>query len=279
MAYKSDNYKPNKQSAQILGRAWDHVHSIPYRATSRWLFYRLLQDGFYHGKDDYGKFLALTSRARHNGWQQWRPDSLADDTRNAIEHRGGYRTVEEWAEELRTYGRQPTLDHWYGQEHYVEVWFEAEAMRAQFEHYVRGVTLRPFKGMPSIDYKYKMAQDLAASAEKYDLPVVVLYFGDYDQAGLTIPETSVEDVRGWCDVEFEFVRCGLNAGDGERLGIPENFEKPGAYQWEALPDDAAKELITSSVGRFVDTSILPSMESQAREAGAKLNALLRNFTL
>jgi len=287
LPYKNDDYRPNKRSREILARGWEHMQSIPYRATSRWLFYRLLQDGLYKAhtseekKREYQKFLSLTSRARHNSWEGWRPDSLTDDTRNAIRYDGdgGCRSVQEWATSLREESWIPVLDHWYQQQWYAEVWFEAEAMRAQFEHYVKGLTLRPFKGMPSIDYKYKIAQDLAAKAQRYDLPVAILYFGDYDKSGLTIPETSVADIRSWCEVPFEFERCGLNAGDGNRLGIPENFEKPGTYQWEALPDDAARGLIVPSVERVVDTSVFPVLEAQAQEAGQKLCVILKNFTL
>ncbi|GAJ17797.1 unnamed protein product, partial [marine sediment metagenome] len=46
-------YEPRKEQADILDRAEEHIRSVPYRVTARWLFYRLLQDGIYHGKDAY----------------------------------------------------------------------------------------------------------------------------------------------------------------------------------------------------------------------------------
>ena len=84
MAYVNDNYQPNAKSREILARAWEHVQGVEYQVTARWLFYRLLQDGFYSSKADYEKLLALLSRARHNQWESWRPDSLIDDGREAI---------------------------------------------------------------------------------------------------------------------------------------------------------------------------------------------------
>lgn len=279
MAYHNDDYKPNKASRAILARAWEHVQSVQYRATSRWLFYRLLQDGLYHGKKDYQTFLGLFSRARHNYWEGWRPNTLADDTRQSRGHATGYRNVEEWAKEMVKYGRTPVLDHWFCQEQYVEVWFEAEAMRAQFEYYTRGLTLRPFKGMPSIDYKWGIAKDLEKHEARYGLPIVILYFGDYDGAGVLIPETSVADIEDWCKVDFDFERVGLNAGDGERLGIPENFEKPGTYQWEALPDSAARDMITGAVGTYVDVDIIGGLERQARAAGEQFRQYMQDFSL
>jgi hypothetical protein len=139
------------------------------------------------------------------------------------------------------------------------------------------MTLRPFAGAPSIPYKYQAAQDIEAHARRYGLPIVILYFGDYDQAGLTIPATAVSDVREWCAVDFDVVRGGLNEGDAERLGIPENFEKPGQYQWEALPDRAARELITTAIAPFVDVDIIADTQREAHKAGARLAAYLDGF--
>jgi len=279
MAYKSDNYRPSKKSQVILARAWEHIHSIPYGATSRWLFYRLLQDGFYRNKDDYKGYLMLLSRARHNDWAEWKPDSLSDDTRRSILHKEGYESAEDWAEALRQETWIPILDHWYSQKSYIEIWYEAEAMTRQFEYYCKGITLRPFHGMPSIDYKFQIAKALEAHAEDYELPIVILYFGDYDKAGLNIPETSVKDIQGWCDVEFEVIRCGLNEGDGERLGIPENFDHPGSYQWEALTDEMARGLIIPWQQKYVDQSVIEALKQEAQVASKKLKAVLQDFTL
>ena len=285
MAYKNADYRPSARGRAILARAWEHLQAVPYRATSRWLFYRLLQDGYYAIKEKgdkkraYDSFLGLTSRARHTEWGDWRPDTLADDTRRSIEHEAGFENVQEWVDALRERGGTPNLDHWYHQEQYVEVWFEAEAMAAQFEHYTRALTLRPFKGMPSIAYKFAMAEAIDGAAARYDLPVTILYFGDYDPAGVLIPETSVADIAKWCAAPFEFVRVGLNDGDGERLGIPENFDKPGTYQWEALPDGPAREMITGAVDPLVDRAVLDRLQLAARVAGAQLREYLQEFRL
>lgn len=57
MPYKKDGYMPNAESVRILDSAWAHTpgESVPRqaKATARWLFYRLLQDGFYSAKDYY----------------------------------------------------------------------------------------------------------------------------------------------------------------------------------------------------------------------------------
>jgi hypothetical protein len=233
MAYISENYKPSKKNREILARAWEHVQGVPYQPTSRWLFYRLLQEGFYSKKDDYkARYLPLMSRARHNFYGSWRPDTLVDDSREAIYRGSGYDTPKEWAAAAAK-GLTCQLHRWEGQKYYVEVWFEAEAMKAQFKFYSQDVILRPFGGHPSIHYKWGIAKDLEYRG-RYGLPIIILYFGDWDEGGQIIPKASAADIRKWCDVDFEFIRAGLNPGDEVRYNISENFEKPGAYQWEAL---------------------------------------------
>jgi len=37
-------YKPHAKEAGILDRAMEHVKSVPYRVTPRWLFYRVFRD-------------------------------------------------------------------------------------------------------------------------------------------------------------------------------------------------------------------------------------------
>jgi hypothetical protein len=277
MAYKSENYTPHKRSQKILAQAWEHIQSVPYQVTARWLFYRLLQDGYYKTKSDYdNKFLPLLSRARHCFYEGWRPDTLADDRRTPIIRGDGYESPAAWVEML-TKRAGCNLARWDGQSHYVEVWFEAEAMKSQFEHYTESITLRPFYGMPSIPYKWDIAKDLERARQNYGLPIIVLYFGDLDPAGETIPETSTEDIRGWCSVGFDFIRAGLNPGDEVRYSIPENFDHPGAYQWEALEDSAARELITGAVAQFVDYDKMEKIEDLETEVTAQFRRYMTGF--
>jgi len=133
----------------------------------------------------------------------------------------------------------------------VELWFEANAMRGQFEHYTEHIMLRPFGGDPSIPFKWNIAAHLTRMAERFSKPIVILYFGDLDPKGMIIPESAVRDIREWCTDDFEFIRCGLNPGHETEFSLIENPERPGTYQWEALDDGSAHELIERSCAPFV----------------------------
>lgn len=261
-----DSYSPRGAAAAALQRGLELVESVPYAVSARWVFYRLLQEGWYSGKKDYAnKWLKAVSRARHAFWGGWRPDTLADETRQAIGRGHGYRTPNEWLDALAQ-EVACTLAYWYTQSYYVELWFEARAMADQFRHYTQHITLRPMGGQPSIPYKWQAAKDLEAAARVYGHPVVILYFGDLDAGGECIEEVVENDVAKWCIEPFDFIRCGLNPAHAEQYGIPENPERPGEYQWEALSDDGAQDVITSNVDRFVHGDAFEIVVEQEAEA-------------
>lgn len=94
-------YSPQAQTKAILDRAWEHVMSVPYRVSARWLFYRLLQDGIYHEKGDASLFSQMIAEARKRYYKGWRPYTLVDESRQAHRTEVGYSDEEAWLDELR----------------------------------------------------------------------------------------------------------------------------------------------------------------------------------
>jgi len=257
-------YKPRLEQEAILDRGFELVKGVPYQVSARWLFYALLQEGTYSDKGNYkSKLLPLMAKARKCFYKGWRPDTLSDDTREAIIRGDGFCSEMDWLEAV---GRSEcSLDKWVTQETYVELWFEAKAMRGQFEYYTDHITLRPFGGDPSIPYKWAIAKALEEASDAYEIPIVIIYFGDLDPKGLTIPESAVKDIRDWCKVDFEFIRGGLNPGDEVKYGIPDNPEKPGTYQWEALSDEVAGEVITREISKFISQGSFSETEQAEQD--------------
>jgi hypothetical protein len=256
-----NKYKPQAEQAIILDRAYDLVASVPYKVTARWLFYRLLQESLFKDKDAYkAKFLPLLSKARKTFYKQWTPETLADDTRIAVIRGDGWTSESSFLKDIG--GASCVLDKWQYQNYYLEIWFEAKAMAGQFKHYTEYITLRPFGGDCSISFKWQIAKELEEKYEQYGKPIIILYFGDLDKKGLQIPESAIKDIRQWTKVDFEFIRCGLNPGDEITYNIPENPDKPGTYQWEALSDTAAKELIETWTGKYISQGSFEDTEEK-----------------
>ena len=284
--YFSDNgneWKPHHKSEEILSRAMEHIYSVDYKVSVRWVFYRLLQDGLYNDKKGYKNFVNLSSRARHAFWNGWEPDLLADETRKPKLRGHGHsfdnlNVMSDIESRISTY--TPWISHFYEQDNYVELLFEARAMAQQFEYYTTGITLCPFGGQPSIPYKWDIAKRIEDSCTDYDCEGIVLYFGDLDDAGLTIYETGERDIQSWCNVPVQFIRCGLTEEQVEKYNIPENPEHPG-YQWEALTDEAAAEIINEHVWQFVDKATIDDTREKtgkiAQDAIAKVKEALKDL--
>lgn len=271
-------YNPSTETTIILDKAWQHIKDVPYAVTARWVFYRLLQDGDLSTKADYKRLLGYLSKARKGFYGPWRPDTLTDDTRGAILRGRGFENGGEWVKSL-VEQESCYLDKWGCQPNYVELWFEAAAMEAQFEYYANeNITLLAFHGDISIPEKWKAAKRIAARWANYGINVKILYCGDLDPKGIQIPETAKEDVIYFASIiledngyspndfikMFEFIRVGINAGQEIKYNIPENPDRPNTYQWEGLNDAAASELILSANTYIDESSFLEVVKEEDR---------------
>ena len=262
------DYKPHKNIAEILDWALVKVKSVPYEVSLRWLFYQVLQEKGL-AKDSYKQFVSWTAIARKRFWNGWNPTTLVDDSREIIFNGSGYTTPRDWVESFKEYSC--ILDKRRDQESITVIMFEAHAMRAQFEHYSAPffVTLVPFKGDASINLKWKIAKWLEQIDSNYRKPINVLYFGDLDPKGLEIPENALRDIRVWGKAPFHYERIGLTLEQVERWHIPDNPERPGQYQWEALPDSAAKELIEGTLSEKINLAKIQAVIEKEKEAKAQ----------
>jgi hypothetical protein len=163
-------------------------------------------------------------------------------------------------------------------------------MRSQFEYYLGDlrIDLVPFGGDPSIRHKWNVARRLQSFHKRYDKPIVILYFGDYDPKGLQIPESALKHIWQWtgelkgvsdtlkklndnmwstADGKFRYIRVGINKSHVGSMDIPENPEKPGTYQWEALSDDMAQKLILDAVGPYWSKEKVAKTEAEENADG------------
>ncbi|MDA1035279.1 MAG: hypothetical protein O3B65_00175 [Chloroflexi bacterium] len=266
-------WTPQAKSAVVLARAWAHVQSVPYSVSLRWLFYRLYQDGTYSSKGDYSnKFKNLLTTARKDFYEGWRPDSLADETREIVEGGHGHDSVSDW---FSAVAEMPcSLDHWASQSFYGLLAFEARAMSGQFAYYAPTFTRLPFGGDPSLDYKWRIAQLIRQRHLTHGQPTCLWYFGDLDDKGLSIFESAMRDIRDWAGVAFEVERVGLTAEQAQSFALPDSLDHPGSYQWESLSDDQARSLIEVATSE-VDQSAWDGVDDDERDAEDILGDLLR----
>lgn len=278
---------PLKRQAEILDQALNLINSVPYKVTLRWLFYGLWQEGWFgHAKPTsrasakrraYEEFASLMSRLRHSAsefYDRW-PIELSDDRRDPIHHSNWYSSTSEWLDAYIK-GLTCTTEKMIGQENYVMLAFEAEAMQSQFKYFSKpyGVSLWPFSGAASIPYKKALAKHIEFVSDLFNLPVIILYFGDYDQAGLSIPESAFRHIRKWCRVEFTAYRAGLNLEQINKYNIQEDPEKPGKFQWEAVGDTPAREIVIGSLDALLLHDTISEIEKAEQEMTTKARQAL-----
>ena len=229
----------SETNAKVLDYAMAKIKSVPYGVTARWVFYQLVQAGLVEKKKS-SNFEYLVNRARKSFYGEWHPNIVADSIRQT--HFKGEDYI----------GLSYLEDSVKEQDYYVQLWFEAEAMYGQFEYYTGDfrVSLVPFRGDVSIPIKWKLAKKLEQMFSDYGLPIKILYFGDRDDKGEQILESAIKDIQAWCKVPFDIERIGLTLEQAHTLDIPDNPDRPGSYQWEALNDQQAANLILTSLGKY-----------------------------
>jgi hypothetical protein len=107
--------------------------------------------------------------------------------------------------------------------------------------------------------------------------IIIIYFGDDDKKGKKIPESAIKDIHNWCNAPFEFIRGGLNIGDGKRLNLPESIDKPGEYQWEALSDNQASEMILPIINTYFDSDAVDFTHKAEQLITLKYKNKILNF--
>jgi len=115
-------------------------------------------------------------------------------------------------------------------------------------------------------------------AAKYRKPVKVFYFGDCDDKGEQIASSALVDIRAWAGVDFDFERVGLTLAQARGMGVPENPDKPGEFQWEALTDAQASSLIRP-VTDLVDRHAWEEVERREKEAAEIVSHLIQQHLL
>lgn len=261
-------WKPTAETERLLSFCLATIQSVPYKPNSRWLFYRALQAGLLKDKSSASmhKYDYAVSRARKEFYQGWNPNILEDSIRQPY-----------WKGEFFA-GYDLKLENIETQENYVQIWFEAYAMYKQFRHYSQPyrVSLVPFRGDCSIPLKWALAKKLEIITATYHKPIRVKYFGDYDRKGFLILDAALKDIRAWCKAPFIIERVGLTLEQVKQFGIPENPEHPDAYQWEALTDAQAKELILGSLTPLVKP-LPPALEEKEKVVSERIRKAMSDI--
>jgi hypothetical protein len=139
-----------------------------------------------------------------------------------------------------------------------EVWVESRSIAGvvQGDCEELAVSLYPCGGFPSITLAYQAADYLNAADD--GRPVIVIYIGDYDPAGVLIDVTLERELREHLDpgIELVFQRIAITAEQIEQYDLPskprKESEKRAAYiertvEAEAMPAGIMRQMLRNTI--------------------------------
>lgn len=250
-----------KQAEQILAVVNDL--SAYWPLTLRQIYYRLVAAGVIaNTRSKYNDLSKVTKQMRLDGIMPW---ETMEDRARRVSMKRGVEDADAFIERelgwfLSGYSRCLVQ----GQENYVEVWCEKDALARILENVaapycIRAVTCR---GYLSVTFLKAYADRAKGAVDQRQTPVV-LYFGDLDPSGIQMFEATQQTLVDELDVVgAKFIRVGLNPEHVALHGLPNN---PDALKWT---DVRAKGYVKRFGEVAVELDALhPSvLETMAKEA-------------
>jgi hypothetical protein len=252
--------------------------------TLRQLHYRFVaQDLMPNTQRDYKRLGILLSQARRAGLIDW----------GAIEDRGrNLRAVPTWESPqdlLNGAARNYREDLWADQEHYVEVWFEKDALIGVFDRAANPWRI-PFtscRGYTSDSEAWAAAQRFRNQVDA-GRDVIVLHFGDHDPSGVDMSRDIENRLALFGAPDIEVRRVALNMDQIEKYEPPPNpakirdvryagyvkrFGTRSAWELDALEPTVVADLVKRQVRRVLDEDVWNAglaIEEKARRNLVKL---------
>lgn len=234
----------------------------------RKLYYELVSRLIIENKDtEYNNLSKTITKARMAGLIDW--DHICDETREVYQAQ----YFQSPKDLLQCAAKSYRVDRWAGQNIRVEVWSEKSALTSILQPICEEYDVRYLatRGHPSVTAKYEMRERIIDNAGEGLRQTVILYFGDHDPTGMTIPKAMMEmffDLR----VEYfnrdllKIERLALDIDQVAALNLPPNPTKQtdpnykayareyGEECWEidAMPYNLLQNLLKKRLEELID---------------------------
>ncbi len=287
--FRSTNFRPESQDRiqkinDVLEEYGDQ------KLTARQVYYQFVSRGWIANTvTNYKNLTSLLTDARYAGLVDW--DAIEDRGReparplefNDLKHR-----VESALANYR-------LPRWEGQEHYVELWVEKQALAGVLQPIAKKwhVTLMVNKGYSSASAMKESAERML-EAESNGQSVIVLYLGDHDPSGEDMVRDIEERLREFgvgTNERFEVRKIALTMAQIRRWNPPPNpakvtdsraaayIAKHGPQSWEldALPPRELNRLCEAALTSVVDADKMAEVVKREEEDKNRLRKAVENL--
>ena len=290
ICYQDKNFRSDKLALiDKINSVIEEYQRQGYSLTLRQCYYQLVARGIIENNErSYKNTGNLINDARLAGLIDW--NAIEDRTRNLkrLSHWSNPQSIIESASD------QYMKDTWQGQDYYVEVWVEKEALANVVGRVANELDVSYFccRGYVSQSEMWSAAQRFIRyqSEGKY---CVLIHLGDHDPSGIDMSRDIQERLImfGVNSNAFEFRRIALNLEQISLYNPPPNpakitdsrstsyINKFGDESWEldALEPKVLHDLITDSVTEFMDEEEVKRVRRQVESERYVMNSIAENW--
>lgn len=280
--FRETNFK--KDSLELLmecERVIDEYMAQGLRLTLRQLYYQLVTKNLIKNEErSYKRIGALISHGRLSGKLDW--DAIEDRVRRP-HIPTQFKGLEDLVDvALRAY----RLDRWEGQECYVELWVEKDALAGVLAPLAREshITLMVNRGYSSQSAMYESAQRFKGAALD-EKELHLLYLGDLDPSGEDMVRDIDDRLRMFEVDDLNVEKIALTIEQVKQYNPPPNptkltdsraegyMRKYGSNSWEvdALPPPVLQQLIRDAVEQYVDQGLMDDVLDEGIEEDSEEN--------
>lgn len=249
------------------------------KVTLRQLYYQLvIRIIISNLKKEYDKISRIIKLARYGGLIDW--EAIEDRVR-VPNVPNTFRDIKHLLEVAK---ENYQLDRWIGQDYYIELWTEKDALTSVIKPITSKyqVVLSVVRGFDSTSDMHESAQRFQEQEQEGKINIL-LYLGDYDPSGLYM-DGDIKSRLEEFGVNVQVIRIGLTQEQIKQYNLPENpvkesdprakwyLEKFGKHSWEvdALRPDVLQELIESSILQYLDINKFQQVQKKEQEDIQKL---------
>lgn len=253
--------------------------------TLRQLFYRLVARNFIQNEqNEYQNLSGLICHARETGKLDW--DIIEDHVRFCHRHS----EFEDISDLVKCAAHSFRLARWEGQNYYVEVHTEKDAMTSILSPITDKwhVHLVVNRGNVSATFLYNTVKRFI-SAQDEGRQGVMFYFGDHDPSGLMMIDSIKERLKRYRAENVGFRYLALTIEQIQEMSLPDNpakkkdprtpayIEKFGPYCWEidALPPGYIAALLDKEIGSLVNEGKMEQVIDRENRNRKKFETIYR----
>lgn len=273
-------WNPKNDTLVTLNQITDIIREfrvLGYRLTVRQLYYQLVgKDLIPNNQKSYKRIVEICKKGRLAGYLDW----------GAIEDRGRrLKKKPRWKDPkdlLRSAAKQFHRDLWGGQEYYVEVWAEKDAVSSVIEPVCErwDVHFLANRGYNSASAMYKSKDRFFEMSEFENRKPVIIYVGDHDPSGMDMSrdigdrldlflENVILEMTGYESHYFPIDRAALNMDQVTEHSLPENPAKttdsrstgyiaefgPASWELDALSPQVLDEIVEAAILKYLDEDL------------------------